>query len=266
MMHDACLFYISLRMVRNYKRKTQDAYSKESLTAAVNAVKRGEIDARKASSIYSIPITTIKDHVSGRRGTKSTTLGRPTFIPPKYEERLANCLRTMEKWGMGLTQVEIQGIVMEWVQTNGVPTGFKNEAPGEDWLVNFRKRHKLSLKKPQAVELARKRSQDPFIIHQFYDLLERVLNEHSLGENPGRIWNIDETSFCLDPSKLKVVGAKGLPSTRTVSGSGKTNISVCLGGSAAGEKLPPLIIFKGANMWDKWMSPEAFPGEPLPLQ
>lgn len=35
-----------------------------------------------------------------------------------------------------------------------------------------------------------------------------------------------------------------------------------MGANASGQKLPPLIIFKGKNMWDTWMADEAhtFPG------
>lgn len=75
------------------------------------------------------------------------------------------------------------------------------------------------------------------------------------------IYNIDETSFSLDPSKTKVVGEVNKPSSRIVSGPGRENTTVLFGSNtvlfganAAGEKLPPLIVFKGKNIWDSWMA------------
>lgn len=67
------------------------------------------------------------------------------------------------------------------------------------------------------------------------------------------LWNLDETSFCLDPSKTKVVGVKGCASSRTVSGPGRENITVLFAASAHGNKLTKPIIFKEKNMWDRWV-------------
>lgn len=85
------------------------------------------------------------------------------------------------------------------------------------------------------------------------DLLE-------LHDKPSQIWNLDETSFCRDPSKTKVVGLKGYASTRTIASPGKSNTTVLLGISAAGDKTPPLIVYKGKDIWDQWTSEDDYPG------
>uniref|UniRef100_A0A2H1WZ62 SFRICE_041149 n=1 Tax=Spodoptera frugiperda TaxID=7108 RepID=A0A2H1WZ62_SPOFR len=121
-------------------------------------------------------------------------------------------------------------------------------------------RHRLSIKKPQAVEIARKKAADPFILQEFYDIVEKVIKELGLENKPERIYNIDETSYCSDPQKTKVVGLKGFPSTRTTSSAGKTNTTVLIASNAAGGKGPPIIIFKGKHVWSGWTSDEAYPG------
>ena len=85
-------------------------------------------------------------------------------------------------------------------------------------------------KKPQSVEVARKQAADPFLISHFFDLLQRVT--HNVP--PERIYNIDETSFCLDPSRIKVVGEKDKAAHRVTAGPGRENFTVLLGGSASG--------------------------------
>ncbi|KAF9797182.1 hypothetical protein SFRURICE_001828, partial [Spodoptera frugiperda] len=97
-------------------------------------------------------------------------------------------------------------------------------------------------------------------IPQFYDIVEKVIKELGLENKPERIYNIDETSYCSDPQKTKVVGLKGFPSTRTTSSAGKTNTTVLIASNAAGGKGPPIIIFKGKHVWSGWTSDEAYPG------
>jgi len=76
-------------MVRNYKRKTNrgEAYSKEQLRVAVNDVETGKMGLKKASKLYKIPRSTIRDHVKGRRGLKSSTLGRSADIGFEEEKK-----------------------------------------------------------------------------------------------------------------------------------------------------------------------------------
>lgn len=246
-------------MVRNYVRKSHRGagYSQETLKIAVDLVKTGLLTSYRASKIYKIPKNTLADHVKGRRGKLSSSYGRRTEFTPEEETSLADCIRCLEKWGFGLTRKEIIQIVADYVRQNNITTRFKNGIPGEDWFLNFKRRHNLSLKIPQSVEFARKKNVDPFLMYDYFDLLEKTVKELGLEEKPSQIWNLDESSFCSDPSKTKIVGQRGLPSTRTTSGPGKQNTTVLMCCNAVGVKAPPLIIFKGKNVWDQWVAPPA---------
>lgn len=92
--------------------------------------------------------------------------------------------------------------------------------------------------------------------------MKKQLDELNLYAKPEQIWNLDETNFCLDPSKTKVVGKRGAPSSRTTGSSGKENITVLMAVNAAGFKAPPCIVFKGNHIWNSWVAPptECFPG------
>ncbi|KAI4463244.1 hypothetical protein MML48_4g00000632 [Holotrichia oblita] len=114
----------------------------------------------------------------------------------------------------------------------------------------------------QSIQYARKHSLDPFIINNYFQLLGKTLHQLNLRHKPHLICNLDESSFYTDPSKTKVVGSKGIGASRTTAGVGRENITVLMAGNAAGHKAPPLIIFKGKNLWDEWTIPEdnSFPG------
>lgn len=249
-------------MVHNYVRKTQRGlqYSKEDLELAVDAVKSGRMSYVDAASRFNIPKPTLVDHVKGRRGVKSKSHGRSTTLSPELENKLANLLKIMEKYGYGLTKTNVQQLVCAYLKENRLSNPFKENRPGQDWWRGFKHRHNLSIKKPQAVELSRKKAQDPFVINKY---LEKSTEDMDLGGKPHNIWNLDESSFSFDPSKTRIVGARGVAATRTVSGPGRENMSVLLACSAAGDKCPPLFIFKGKNLWDKWIptkDEEGFPG------
>lgn len=87
-------------------------------------------------------------------------------------------------------------------------------------------------------------------------MLEKTIQENSLKGKPYLIYNCDETSFSHDPSRTKVVGAKGQKCTRTISSAGWENTTVLMAASACGEKLPILCVFKGKNLMESWINTE----------
>ncbi|KAJ8909480.1 hypothetical protein NQ315_015410 [Exocentrus adspersus] len=79
-------------------------------------------------------------------------------------------------------------------------------------------------------------------------LKTRTVENLNLMDKPGQIFNLDETTFCHDPKKTKVVGAVGVRSTRMISSAGRENTTVLICCSANGDKLPPLVIFNWKNI------------------
>lgn len=246
-------------MVRTYIRKgRKPSYSPDTLKKAIEEVKSGRMTVYRASKIYSIPKATLFTHVKGTRGVKSKTQGRPTALSPETEKHIADGIKKMAQWGFGLSKKEMLELIGRYVQQNKIVTPFRDGIPGDDFFNRFKKTNNLSLRTPQSVEAARKKSIDPFSISNYFELLKRV----SENLTPSQIWNLDETSFCLDPSKTKVIAPKGSSVHRVTAGSGKENITVLMACNAAGQKAPPLIVFKGKHVWDSWMaaSNEEFTG------
>lgn len=91
---------------------------------------------------------------------------------------------------------------------------------------------------------------DPFTIYSFYDKVEKCIND--LNITSSQVWNLDETSFSMDPTRIKGIAAKGQKVHRTIEGSGKENVTVMACISASGCSLPPLIIFQDQNLWSSW--------------
>lgn len=164
----------------------------------------------------------------------------------------------MSKWGFGLVKEEIKDTIQEYVIENNIKTPFKDNRPGDDWFIAFRDRHNLSVKKPEALEVTRRTiTSDPFIIHEFYDLLSSEIKRLGLDNRPDCIYNLDESGFNMDPSKSTVVTEKGKPAQRVIQGSGRENTTVLACVNAEGKALPPLVIFEANKFWSTWVGDES---------
>lgn len=69
-------------MVRNYVRKTKkgNGYTSNDLSRAKNAIQSQQMTVSAADKLFNIPRPTLYDHISGRRGAKSKTMGRNTAL------------------------------------------------------------------------------------------------------------------------------------------------------------------------------------------
>jgi hypothetical protein len=242
-------------MVRNYKKKIRDRSEGEVLEI-IQRIDSGEISLCKASKEYGIPKSTLsKQWKRMRKNEPKKARGRRQVFTPEVEARMAKSLNVMARWGFPLTKKMVINTVQEFIESHNpvMQTPFLNNRPGHDWFVNFCRRNDLKLKNCEQLQANRQQNtSDPFIIYQFYDLLESKMDELQLENKPENIWNLDESGFCHDPSKCKALMKTKTSAFRTIMGSGKLNTTVLACCSASGEMLPPLIIFKAKSLWSTW--------------
>src|SRR5258705_11092909 len=104
-------------MVRTYvRKKLPAAYSQDNLKEAVEAVRSKQMTLYGASNFYEIPKPTLFERVKGLRGVKSASMGRPTAISHEIEARMAAHIKTMEKWGFGLSKKETLLAIGQYVK------------------------------------------------------------------------------------------------------------------------------------------------------
>lgn len=91
----------------------------------------------------------------------------------------------MRKCGFGLSRKEVMQLVGKYVNSNELATPFKEK------------------------------SCDPYIIKPtYFNLLDKTITNLCLHDKPGQVWKFDETSFCTDPKKTKIVGLKAITLTQ----------------------------------------------------
>ena len=179
----------------------------------------------------------------------------------EVESEILTALKAMERNGLGPTMQEFREDVREILINNNIETRFKDSRPGQDWLNNFMKRHNLTLKKGGQMQIARKNvTSDPFAIYDYYDKLDQMMTDLDIKDKPQCIWNLDETSFPMDPSKRKTIGSKGTKAMQVTSGAGRMNITVLATCCADGTAKAPLIIYKGQRVQSSWIGTDPLLG------
>ena len=131
-------------------------------------------------------------------------------MPKDLENKFADLLKKMEQMGMGPSVAEFINIVHDYLVAYEIVTKFTDNRPGHDWARNFLKHYNFTLKKGGRMQLARKSvTSDPFVIYGYYEKLEEVVKQLGIEDRPECIYNLDETGFPTDPTKVKCIGTKG---------------------------------------------------------
>lgn len=146
--------------MRNYIKKgsAQPKYSEQQSERALEEIRARTLSVHKASVVYKIPFSTLYCRSKGTRGRIKKSKGRNTALPRNIENTLSASVKTLAKWEFGLGRKEIMDLVGQYVNANELETPFKDGIPGEDWFLNFKRRHNLSIRKPETLEYARKKA------------------------------------------------------------------------------------------------------------
>ena len=192
-------------------------------------------------------------------GREVSTAGRHPTLDADAESQLAKCIGSLCRLGFSPTCDQIKDMVKDYVIEHNIKNPFTNNRPGKDWLRLFMERNNLSLKKANMISSARKScTANPFIINDFYDTLEKIIEEHNL--QPSQIRNCDDSGFPSDSQKCRVVSVKGETAYKVTCGAGRENTTTLAVCSAAGRALDPLIVFSGKNLQSTWRGENALPG------
>ncbi|KAJ8926560.1 hypothetical protein NQ314_021053 [Rhamnusium bicolor] len=130
--------------------------------------------------------------------------GRLPALPSQVETDLENCIKAKARMGYPCNKDEIKTLVGEYVNSHNIKTPFVDGMPGDDWYYSFMRRHPtLSFKKPELLQKNRMDARDPYVIYDFFNELECLVNNSDLNDKPSFVFNCDETGFASDPKKTK---------------------------------------------------------------
>jgi transposase-like protein len=92
-------------------------YTKEAFQNALSAVRQNRLKVRQAAHEYSVPVTTLYDHVRGVY--KSNQRGPAKQLTQEEETSIVNYLLYMARHGLPMTRAMIRCYVVEIVKRSG---------------------------------------------------------------------------------------------------------------------------------------------------
>ncbi|CAG4936820.1 unnamed protein product [Parnassius apollo] len=218
-------------MVRTYRRKTDAGeWSQEKMKEAVNKVQNKELTLRKAAEIFAVPFTSLQRRVTLSRGIIKRRGGQPA-LDENAEKKLADRLLHLASRGFGITPKAVRKYAFEFAERQNIKHKFDRNAgmAGQDWFHRFMQRNKkLTIRKPEGLSRARGK--------------------------PECVYNVDETGMPLSnrsPNIIAQKGAKDVVSMTSVERGENVTVLACM--NAAGQYIPPFVLFKGVRKRDDFL-------------
>ena len=236
------------------------SWDKIKMIEAVIAVKNKEMGLLKASKIFQVPRSTLKDYVKKPEDELQklldVPLGRRPVLPPDVEDQLVEYCLQMDKTYYGLTTKDVKRMAFQLAIRNNLrhPFSENTKSAGRKWLRLFFKRHPaLCLRKPQPLSLARIKGFSSENVKKFFDILKPELERVKFLAT--RIFNVDETGVTsVQHRSMKVVSLKGKHEVHKVSSAERgslVTLVTCM--SASGNFVPPMFVFPRKRMKDELM-------------
>ena len=183
------------------------------------------------------------------------------MLTPAEEKEVVVTCQILQELGYGLTREIVTDIVHHFIKDEGRLSPFKDGYPGPDWWQSFMGRWpSLSERKPQHLSAKRASAANPDSLQGWFETVERFLlkvglmkRSRTVSDYTSRVWNSDETGFCLGATSKKILARRGDRSIHEIGGASDhqfITVNVC--GNAAGVRLPPFILYKGKNLYNIW--------------
>ena len=228
------------RKLSNRPKKHRQ-WSEESMRGAMNAVKEGLMGVNRAALEFAVPRTTLKDRISGRV-IHGTNTGPKPYLSMEEEKELVDFLLKSSKMGYGKTRSQVMKIVEATMKKKGM----EHCRISAGWWAAFCKRWPiLSLRKGDSFSIAREKMTSRDVFDSYFKMLKETLEEYDLMDKPAQIYNCDESGMPLEHKLPKTISLKGTKKVRQVTSGNKTQITVLGCANAAGQTIPPMVVFSG---------------------
>jgi hypothetical protein len=227
---------------------------------ALADVKNNVLSRKQASIEYSIPYSTLSDHLNRKEATCTAdvgcprTAGRP-LLSMGVEEELCKMAIHLANSNFGLSKARFQLFAQDiYKRLHATDSNSSTDSMpqfGDRWWKNFKKRHPEIMGRRCDVSRARvkdtKMNNSEESIKSFFRNYCKLF--HSYFFKPVDVWNLDETGSKQQESHLFVVASENqqtFNSTAATSASSHYSILPCV--NAAGECAPTLFILESPKV------------------
>jgi hypothetical protein len=245
-------------MPRTYvaKKPGKKPPTPEDIEKAVALVEEGN-SVRSVAKDAGIPHVTLRRWV--QKGVPATAGSRGRYVlSASDEEMIVVALNKCGSMGWPIGFDEVVPMVKSYLDSCGRVTVFNENTPGKDWCMSFKKRHAGSFrwKKPEILTTSRGENMSKENLNHFFNMVGKVYEETGLAtatDAAERIYNLDETGFNTNPCGKKLFFPKTARDSYMLAPTcGKTTYTVLFAANAAGEYVPPMVVYKGKYLYGSW--------------
>jgi hypothetical protein len=230
-------------------------YSIENLIKAIES----DFSSADAAKEYNVPARTIRAH--RQMPLLKIGAGRSRYLTDDQENYLVSLFQVLPDFGFSLTADIALKLASDYMKSLGL-----SDAPKRKFV--NRHRMKIKWKKQEKLERIRAEKFTEETRQGWFSLLKSTLEKFDLMDKPAQLFNADETGFSDKTNSKMVIKFSSFfvffkgeyvivnSSTRHTfeenGGSGRKYTTALIGISAAGQVLPPFIIYSGKNLMDNW--------------
>lgn len=221
-------------------------YTNDTLNKCLMDIKNKVRTQRDASKFYNIPRRTINYKLNDKH---TSPFGRPKVFTVDEEKLFVDHIVSMSEFGFPIDKTDFRFIVKSYLDRLGRKiSNFKNNLPGLTWTSLFLKRNPtLSVRLATNIKRARAAISKE-IIQDYINNLKQIISNVP----PENIYNYDETNLTDNPGQKKVLTKRGCKYPERICNSSKVSISLMMCGNAAGDILPPYVVYKAKHLWQPW--------------
>ena len=234
--------YVNRPKKQKIKRRQ---YSPDNLKHAVEALKSG-LSLRKAANAFGVPVVTLhrkKDNLD-----VNSKPGPSTVFTQEEEAKIVNWIIYRGERGYPVTKTELLDCVQKYVNHSKKATPFNENRPGRHWYEAFRKRHpELTIRTAQHLSLTRAAVTREDLMEWFQQIENYLQSNNLIHISPDRVFNCDETSMLLCPDSERVLTRRGVRAAYKVIDDRKESLTTLFTYSAAGTRVPPMLMFAYAE-------------------
>ncbi|XP_076135340.1 uncharacterized protein LOC143117477 [Alosa pseudoharengus] len=231
-----CIFIFSGKMPK---------YNQENVAKALQELEEGG-SLRKVAARHGIPHTTLQDWRKGKYGH----LPHPNrALMPEEEEALVGYIFWMAAHGFPITRSVALLLATEICKASGRTSPLVNMEKGlsKMWWTRFRARHPtVASRRPDPLDRERVHGATVARVDELFRICQALYQQHGFGGTPAQIYNCDETGFGdKGHSRQRVLCRKGQRHVYAQQVTTRDHVTVHCCANAAGESIPPFIIFQG---------------------
>lgn len=218
-------------------------WTEEAMERALIEVKSGRCTVRQAAKEFGVPKSSLGDRVSGRVAPGSRS-GPAQLITSADEELLVEFSLYMSSHGFPLTKQQLVSFASTIYKRQHRRVAFSKL--GQTWWLNFRKRQekKITIQAAENIVRGRTLCVRKEAVDQFFHLLSTVMDTHMLRDKPHQIFNCSETGFQLGRKRMALSKPANMGFKPAVGLRDHISVLACF--NAAGEDIPPFIIYSKA--------------------